>query len=257
MLMGLGAGPATIADPTVVFVDAVLAITGAEDTRLFWVAQRDDTLTSLTKDVNKHTVTWDDDVSARLSAQGDGYVQTFNGSDQLGLVPDAASLSFGDGLVDGPLSVVALANFTNTAATRVIVAKNGEYRLDASTADLLAVRLRDLSVGVQPLRASDAAITQGALHLFGFTYTAATGGATAANDITLYEDGASIASTATNQATYVAMEDTSVDVEIGALGGAGPMQGSLGFVLLTAKSLSAQDHADITALVNTYYDLAL
>ena len=68
--------------------------------------------------------------------------------------------------------------------------------------------------GTYPYRLSDDALTEG-WHFVAATYDS-TGGATAANGIVLYVDGVAVDSTAHNEATYVAMEDTATKVRIGA-----------------------------------------
>lgn len=65
-----------------------------------------------------------------------------------------------------------------------------------------------------PFAVTDDAISTG-WHLFAATYDA-TGGATAANGIILYVDGVAVASTVTNDADYVAMQNTNSDVLLGA-----------------------------------------
>ena len=89
----------------------------------------------------------------------------------------------------------------------------------------------------------------------GKTYTAATGGATAANDITLYQNGAVIASTATNAGTYVAMENGTEPVEIGSnlTHTANYFDGSMALVAVCQKALSAADHLAIHTLCRSYF----
>jgi hypothetical protein len=109
------------------------------------------------------------------------------------------------------------------------------------------------------VRSSDAAITQGSWRLFGATYSAATGGATAGNDISLYQDGAVIASTPTNNASYVAMGDKGGPVEIGSIIAhtAHFMDGSLALIAVCQKALSAADHAAIAALCRRYFKVPI
>ena len=133
-----------------------------------------------------------------------------------------------------------------------------EWVLEVQADDTLAFRVRDDSAATLATRASDAVITQDAWHLFSATYTAATGGATAANDMTLYQDGAAIASTATNSGTYVAMENLTAPVRIGTRSdGASFFSGSMALVVISAVALSASDHWAIKKLVNSYFALSL
>ena len=202
---------------------------------------------------------------ANISYQGNGILVSFNGTDQYATTPDTDDLSFGDGTTDSPFSIVALANITNTAANRGLVAKYSgvgaatqEYLFYIVSDDTLRL-LIDSAVPASAFRTSDAAITQGALGLFGATYTAATGGATAANDITLYQNGAVIASTATNNSggTYTAMSNTGRLVEFGAWGAANTLPGSAGFAAIYAAALTASQHLQIKTITNEFYGLAL
>lgn len=204
---------------------------------------------------------------ANVTAQGNGILVSFDGVDQYVSTGDTADLSVGNGTADGPLSIAALVNVTDTAANRVITAKGAfssgtafEYALLVNTADALRFDIYDVSSGGEPRRISDAAITRGSLALLGATYSAATGGATAADDMTLYQNGAVIASTATNAAAYVAMENGNAGVGVGQ--DVGPeanlyFAGSIGFAAIYAAALTAAQHAQIADICRDYYEVAL
>lgn len=229
------------------FLSQLLAITG--DTRLLWLPASTDTTTSTDQSLNARTATYDATIAAQLAPLGLGHSVSFDGSTDYATVPDADGLSFGNGTADSAFSVIAVVNVTNTAAARAILTKRGsgatvrEWEFIVSGGDALQLFLWDDSVGVSPVRASDAAITQGSWIMVGATYSAATGGATAANDIVLYQDGLAVASTATNQATYVAMENLGGVVGLGtrASVAAIPFQGSMAMVAIVAKALSASE----------------
>lgn len=229
------------------------------DARLIWLPTGSETTTSTDQSLNGRTVTYDATIAARLSQQGKGYKVSFNGTSQYGQTPDVTNLSFGNGSADSAFSIVALANVTNTAASRALVCKYAgsarEWLFQINTSDALLMALYDESVDIQVTRTSDSAITQGSLRLFGGTYSAATGGATAANDITLYQDGLAIASTASNNASYVAMEDTAAVVAIGALSTllANFHSGDMAMVAVCQKALSASDHWNIRKLCEGYF----
>jgi hypothetical protein len=245
------------------FLGNVMALVG--DTRVLWTPKPTDTTTALEESLNGRTITWDATVAARLSALGNGYAQSFvSGSTQYGTAPDAANLSFGTGAVDSSFSIVVLANVSDTAAIRAIVSKFDvtarEWRLAVDASDKLALALEDESVPAQPNRTSDAAITQGSWHLFGATYDVTAGsGATAANGITLYQDGAVIASTATNVGTYVAMENGTGLLEISGHTAhtANLYDGSLALVIVCAGALSASQFWALKRLVNAFFRLSL
>ncbi len=158
---------------------------------------------------------------------------------------------------------------TNTAAARTFIAKWDlttsselrEYQFVVASDDTLSFSTYDESTNVATVRASDAAISMGAQHLYAVTYDGA-GGATAGNTMALYEDGAAIASTATNNGSYVAMEDTDTIVRIAAIENASGvaadfMAGNMGMILVTATELNADQNWAIKEAVNAYYGLTL
>lgn len=240
------------------FVGNLLALLG--DTRMLWLPDAADSATSIDQSLNGRTLTAD--AAMTLAASGLGYYRAFNGTSQYLTTPDTASLSFGNGTADSAFSIVAVANVTNTAAARQIVSKhvasnNAEWQLNVSAADALLLAVFDASAGVLAFRASDAAITQGSWAVFGATYSAATGGATAANDMTLYQAGVAIASTATNSGSYVAMEDVTAEVAIGAGTNhtANFFPGSMAMVAVCQKNLTASEHWAISQLCRGYFDV--
>ncbi len=247
------------------FANRIKQICGDANVRLLIMPAKADTTTTTDLSANARTVTWDATIAARLSQKGLGYDQTYNGTSQVGLIADAANLSFGNGTVDTPFTVVALANVTDTANYRDMLAKdstiNGaEWWFEITNTDKLALNLRDNSAAVTSNRTSDAVITQGSLHLFACVYTAATGGATAGNDITLYEDAGVIASTASNNASYVSMDNTSAPVVVGAIQTGTYDQwfpGTMPMVLLVGAALSGAQLTSIKTAVNEFYGLAL
>lgn len=241
------------------FVASVLAITG--DTRLFWLPDAADTTTATDQSLNAKTITWDATVSGRLTRLGLGYAQSFSGTGQFGTAPDAADLSFGNGSADSAFTMIVLANVTDTAAARMLLSKvatnNNEYQWFINTDDTLQLRLTDQSAtATVAFRASDAAITQGAWRLLAATYSAATGGATAANDMTLYENGLVKASTASNSGTYVAMENLTGSLGIGGTAAGGSLfQGSIALVAICQKNLSASEQWAIYKLCKGYFGI--
>ena len=245
------------------FVQRMLAISTNSCTFL-WASKSGDTNTSTTDDTNARTITWDADVSGRITAQGTNSIQTFDGIANRGSAPDTLSLSFGNGVTDLPFSLVALVNVTDTAVARTIIAKwdNGagetEWDLAITAADKLTLLLRDKSAAVNTSRLSDAVITQGALHVLASTYDG-TGGATAADGMVLYQDRAVIASTPTNDAAYVAMENLTAPATVGSLDVATGQffQGSQGFVRIDTVALTLAQINEICDLANAYYGLSL
>jgi hypothetical protein len=240
------------------FVRQLKALLG--DVRFLYVAQIGDTTSSVSLDTEAKVITWDATIAGRLTTCKRAAAQSFiSASSQYGTTPDAASISFGNGTVDSAFTVLALANVTDTAASRVLISKwnagtASEWLFVVTAADILTLFLFDQSAGVLPFRASNAVITQGSWRLFGATYSAATGGATAANDITLYQDGAVIASTATNAGTYVAMEDLAAPVEIGShtLHTTAFLDGSIAMIAVVAGALSSTQMARAAVLCRQF-----
>lgn len=195
--------------------------------------------------------------------QGFGVTVPFvSASSQYGDTPDTTDLTF---IEPDPMSVVVLANVTDTAALRMLIGKyistgtGGEWQLAVTSTDTLRFLVRDDSAAAESSRASDSAITQGSLHLFGVSYSGV-GGASAMNGATLYSDAAVIASTATNSGTYVAMENLTNKVDVAAYSnqGAGAfLDGSLGFAAVYKANLTLAQHLEIKNAVNKFYALTL
>lgn len=165
---------------------------------------------------------WDTPFISGVESNWQGIVPvlTFNGTDEEADSPDAAYWSRDDSSGEA-WSVGAWLNIASTAAVNDIMSKSdvdgteiNEWRFLTDTSGLLSLFLTDDSVPISQKRASDAAVATGVWIFVVATYDGA-GGATAANTITLYVDGASVASTATNQGTYVAMENGAARLSLG------------------------------------------
>ncbi len=245
------------------FRNRLLGIVGASNVRLLWMPRASDTTTSAGDETAMgagRIWTADATMAGQIAAQGGGFARAFNGTANYLTTPDTADLSFGNGTTDQAFSIIALVNVTDTAAVRNIVNKwNGaatarEWQLFVAATDSLQLILRDESASVAPFRNSDAPITQGSWRLFGSTYSGA-GGATAADGIVLYQDGVVLTSTAINQATYVAMEDSATSTMIGAqnAGASGFLDGSMTLVLVCAGVLTTAQMVLITQLCRRYF----
>ncbi len=105
------------------FVGQVLHLLG--DVRALWLPSKSGaTLTDRSRYVR--VLTWSEDVSAfdtKPVELGSGYAVHFNGTDEEGDAPDADELSFGDGAVDQPFSVIALVRPDTNSNTEAILAK--------------------------------------------------------------------------------------------------------------------------------------
>lgn len=240
------------------------------DTRLLWVAHPDA--------VQQLTWPFTDgggkltpesgvvDVRSRVSRLGQGYSISFDGSANTFSLPDSSLHTFGNGTTDQAFSIVSLLNVTDTANNRSVVFKDNsvarEWSLNVETNDFLAMRLYDsANQALVPVRFSTAAITQASWHLYTATYDGTGGGAAAAAGIHLYRDSTNIDGTATENASYVAMGNKATVLGVGTRPVTGAFdrdfQGSMAMVIVSAGVLSAGGLAQLKALVNGYYSLAL
>ncbi len=240
------------------------AIVGAGNLRLLFIPAAADTVTSTDLSSNARVITQGVSAAGRLTAVGFGNYETWDGSTHYATVPDTTNMSFGNGTTDSPFTIISLANVTDTANTRELMTKfvavtGCEYIFRVTTTDQLLLELSSDAAGTHlPFRTSDSAITQGSTHLFAATYSGL-GGALAANGITLYQDSAVIASTATNDAAYVAMNDFTAAPNIGSrgTGAANPMQGTIGMTLVCATALSLAQMGLVKTAVNNFFGLSL
>lgn len=243
------------------FASRINQIVGAANVVRLIVPAKADTTTTTDLSKNAATCTWDADISSRLSQQGLGYKQTFaSASSQYGNMPDAAELSFTDDI----FSIVTVANVTDTAASRQLLNKyrsdavNAEYQFAVDAGDTLSLYLRDHSTSATAYRSSNAAITMGATHMFSAVCTGASAGSARANDITLAQDASTIASTANNNASYVAMEDGTNALRIGSYSeGVVFADATILMTLLCSVALSGTQLTDIKTAVNEFFGLSL
>ena len=221
--------------------------------RTMWIARPSDLLTSISIGPDKRVWTYNATIAGRTSKLGDGVLVTFNGSSETVTSPDTANMSLGDGSTDSAWSVAAIGNITNTAGYRDFVNKPLEWGLSVDSSDKLYMYLRDDSAGVYSERHVSVASTQGSVHLFGCSYDGG-GGATAANGIVMYEDAVVKASSATNNAAYVASENLTGTPT---MGGTNFFAGSIGFVAVYAANLTTSQHVSIKIACNAYFRTSL
>ena len=160
------------------------------------------------------------DTIPTLLGPGQTPIISFNGTDEEADTPDATYWSRGTGVADSVFSVGAWVNITDTATTRTIFSKwqtaanSREYVFFIGTTEVISIYMRDESAAVNATRDTDTALTTGSWRFVVVTYDGG-GGATAANGLVIYDNGAVKASTATNNALYVAMENTAVTPSLG------------------------------------------
>ncbi len=240
------------------FIGNATDAVGRANTRLLWTPSPTEGLTQLDGGPVARTWTHATSPNGRVFPLGRGYGMTFNGTTDCLSTPDAADLTF---IEPAPMSLFAVCNITDTAAVRTLFGKDNptatqrEYVWSVQAAtDFMAFQTSDQSLAININRSSDAAITMGAWTTQAATYSGL-GGATAMNGALLYQNGALFASTATNNASYVAMED------LGAVGGIGAnngmasnfFQGSLALILLVATTLSAGQVLQLNQLARSYF----
>ncbi len=135
----------------------------------------------------------------------------FDTTDDLITITDNAMFSFGNGTTDIPFSIGA---WVKKAETNFgIITKWGGATADREWGLTLQnttvyLSLFDSVAAVQCYRASAASSVATGVWAFILATYDGTGGATAANGITLYVNGGGVSGTATNNAAYVAMSDT-------------------------------------------------
>jgi hypothetical protein len=137
---------------------------------------------------------------------------------------DAAYWSRGNGTVDYPFSLGCWVNLRDKVANEHILSKwltttgltkREWYVSQTVTTGVISLFIFDESAAVSCKRATDSAAPTLQWVFLTFTYNGV-GGASAGNGIIMYVNGASVASTATNNGSYVAMEDTTTKVVVGA-----------------------------------------
>ena len=148
-----------------------------------------------------------------------GWALDFDGINDYISIPDHADLSFGDGTDDNPVTFFGVAEVVENAESQGIMSKFNansnirEWYVSIDLNEKLKLAIYDESVDKEVYRITNNALSLG-WHSYMITYDGA-GGATAADNIKIYVDGILVASTATNDASYVAMEHIAVDMHIG------------------------------------------
>lgn len=230
------------------------------DIRFLWLPKPTDATTSVDESSRGAVLTHSATLQGRLAQLGLAYAPSFNGG-QYGSAPDVASYTFGTGVADSAFSLVAVANVTDTAAGRVLMAKNDsvqqEWDWSVNSADKLALNLFDMGhSAANPVTVTASALTtQGAWATYGSVYNPAVGsGATAAAGISHYVNGVLQAVTATNAGAYVAMVNGTAALEIGASFShtGGLYVGSLALLMLVGAALTASQMWGIRKAIQSY-----
>ena len=220
------------------------------------------TLTDRSK--NARTLTWSEDVSAFDTPPvelGSGYAVTFNGTDEEGDTPDSDELSFGDGAVDQPFSIVALVNPSDATDSTILSKLNvniggGEWRFFLDGSDHPHLELQDQSTDKHLGRSDATALAQNTWSLLVATYN----GTGAEPGIRIYLNGVRVDDTSNTSAGYVAMENGTQAVGLG-FNPAGALShyfdGAMALVALTAKCLLPQEAWALKEHCDGYFGLSL
>lgn len=154
-------------------------------------------------------------------------VLTFNGTDEEADTPDAAYWTVDDSGGAGPFSLGAWIRPTDVTDVVLLCRHDGttgaelrEWRWKINDSSKLILLLTDESANVTASRPSSASITANQWQFVVVTYDGG-GGATAADGINLYINGAVSNGSATNNASYVAMEDLATTTKLGFQEGSG------------------------------------
>lgn len=244
------------------FIGELMDIFG--DTRFLWVPKATDTTTNTDRSRYAAVVTYSKDVSTfddSPTRLGAGIQVIFDGDDEEADTPDAAGLSFGDGLVDKPFSVVWLGNRSADTSVQSLLSKLNSASVDEWELSITATNgyptfdLIDASASGIIGRSHDTDIGTSDV-LIVATYD----GTRAVTGINIYKNGALVDDgTGGTTGTYTAMEDTASLVRIG-MRYSTPARfynGKMALAAVVGKELSIDEVWTIKELINSYYGLSL
>ncbi len=174
----------------------------------------------------------------------------FDGVSECIFKDDQASFSRDDTGGAGPFSWSAMVNLVASANVEVLFSKWNEatgseareYRISKDAANQILVEIYDETNDKVCSRLTDAAVATGSPIVLTIVY-GGQGGATAANNIAIYVNGAVAASTATNDGAYVGMRNTTAELYHGAYKNAagaeaGFYTGQMGWYMMTTAALT-------------------
>lgn len=185
--------------------------------------------------------------TAGIAGTTEGTVFDFDGQYAVE-IDDNSNYSFGDDVNDSPCSFGATVYVTDTGANQVILSKwdndAREWILTIQSNEKFRVQFYDESVNDGIYRTTNDALTAG-YHIIFATYD----GTGSADGITLYVDGSEVDSTGSTGDSYVAMENLTPKVIIGARNVAGILRDyfadKMDNIVIFNKKLSS---AEVTAI---------
>lgn len=181
--------------------------------------------------------------------EGMGWAVDFDGNDDHVSFADNDDFSFGDGTNDEAVTLFGVIEVTD-AGYRAFASKWDatigselrEWQLYLDSSERMVYSIYDESANVSCDRTTDVALSLG-WHSYVITYNGA-GGGTAGDTITFYVDGSLVASTASNNGSYVAMENTTA---IFIIGGNRGTSGTLDMVYGDDIALNGMDGSEWSA----------
>ena len=249
------------------FEHPLLALLG--DCRLLWRPSLADVATATDKSRYARTLTFSEslrDFDAKPTRLGSGVAVRFNGTDEEADTPDVDGLSFGDGAVDQPFSVVALVKPDSIAAERTILARwdensggqSREFRFYHTGAGFPVIELYDESANAYIGRQDQTALSTSAYSLLVTTYD----GSGASTGVAIYVDAALVDDADSVSGSYTAMENlgvvTGLAHKLDTSGAAANFfDGKMALVALVAKELSPDEVWAVKSLANSFFGLSL
>jgi hypothetical protein len=242
------------------FIRDLLDICG--DVRAYWLPKWTDGTTTIGVSRQARVFTYDATIAARISALGSAAQVDFDGGDDEADTPDTANLSFGDGVVDKPFSVLWLGTPDTDTSVQTLVSKMNSATVDEwelfieVTTGHIAFDLVDASASAFIGRQDETAIGTSAVFIAA-TYD----GSGAIGGINLYKDAALVddANSAATTGTYVAMEDTASLLRLGNrfATNEGFYNGKMALAAVVGKALDIEEIWAIKAAINGFFDLSL
>ena len=243
--------------------DAFLARLGdiLGDVRLQLLYDGGDTTSTTEHSRHARVFTHDATTAARLSALGSGLQCDFDGDDDEADTPDVANLSFGDGSVDQPFSVLWLGTPDTDTSAQTLVSKQNSATVDEWELHLTATNgyptldLIDASSSGIIGRSHDTAIGTSIVFIVA-TYD----GSRSASGIRIYKDAARVDDgVGGSTGAYTAMENTASLVRLGNRYTTPERfyNGKKAMVAVVAKELTVNEVWAVKTLINSFFDQTL
>jgi hypothetical protein len=155
--------------------------------------------------------------------KGVGWALDFDGTDDYVDLGNGNDFSFGDGTDDEDVTWFGVIEVVDTALSQTIISKwdqhdtgeSREWKIYLLSNEIFRLVQYDESLNVQCIRGTDSVLSIG-WHSFVIT-SPGDSGATAMDNVKIYIDGVVVPSTAINDASYVAMENSTSPMWIGAI----------------------------------------